>query len=69
MNDAYRIKLLHIILARTRAYVKSYDCIKLWMYFLIEDNELSKNIMIFGIKSEMVRKSNLIVNSSTIKYF
>ena len=56
MNDAYRIKLLHIILARTTAYVKIYDCKKLWMYFLIEDNELSKNIMIFGIKSEWYEK-------------
>ena len=44
----YKIKPLHIVLSKTRAYVKSYDGQTKWMYFLIEDNELFKkyNIII-----------------------
>ena len=34
---------------------------------LIEDYELLKNIMIFGIKPEMVLAKNLIGNPTTIK--
>ena len=47
-------------------YVKSYGEIK-WMYFLIEDDELLKNI--FGRKPAIVLKKNLIVNPSTMKFF
>ena len=38
----YKIKPLHIVFSKTRAYVKSYDGQTEWMYFLIEDNELFK---------------------------
>ena len=38
------------MLPKTSAYVKPYDFKIKWGYFLIEDDELSKNIMIFGIK-------------------
>ena len=34
-ND--KVKLLHIMLSKTSAYVKSYDGRTTWMYFLIED--------------------------------
>ena len=37
------------------------------MYFLIEDKELWKNIMIFGIKSAVLWKKNLKARASTIK--
>ena len=37
------------------------------MYFLIEDEELLKNIMILGTKSAIVWKKSLIANPSTIK--
>ena len=37
------------------------------MYFLIEDDELLKNMMILGIKLEIVWKSKMIENPSTIK--
>ena len=47
-------------------HVKSYGEIK-WMYFLIEDDELLKNI--FGRKPAIVLKKNLIVNPSTMKFF
>ena len=40
-ND-YKGTLLHITLPKTSAYVKSYDKQTKWMYFLIEDDELSE---------------------------
>ena len=36
---------------------------------LIKDDELLKNIMIFGIKSVIVLKKKLIVNPSSTKLF
>lgn len=36
----YKIKPLHIMFAKTRAYVKSYDSQITWMYFLVEDDDL-----------------------------
>ena len=38
-ND-HKVKLLHIILPKTSAYVKSYDEQTKCMYFLIEDDDL-----------------------------
>ena len=49
-----KVKPLHILLPKTRAYVKSYDRQSKWMYFLIEANELLKNIILFGIKSALI---------------
>ena len=40
LYDDYKIKSLHIMLPKTRVYVKSYDGQTKWMYFLIEDDEL-----------------------------
>ena len=57
MDDNYKNKI----------YVKRYVGETKWMYFLIEDNELLKNIMIFGKNSAIVLKKNLIENPSTIK--
>ena len=37
------------------------------MFFLIENEELLKNIMILGTKSAIVWKKSLIANPSTIK--
>ena len=34
------IKILHIMLPKTSAYVKSYDRQMKWMYFLIKDDDL-----------------------------
>ena len=54
MND-YKIEPFAIILPKTSAYVKSYGVgATKWMYFLIEDEELLKNIIVFGIKSAIV---------------
>ena len=35
-----KVKLLHLMLAKTSAYVKSYDGQTEWLYFLIEDDDL-----------------------------
>ena len=67
--DNYKIKPFSIILPKSRAYIKRYDCGTKWMYFLIEDEELLKNIMIFGIKSAVLWKKNLKARASTIKNF
>ena len=40
LYDDYKIKLLHISLPKTRAYVRSYDGQTKWMYFLIEEDGL-----------------------------
>ena len=50
----HKVKPLYIMLPKTSAYVKSYDGQTKWMYFLIEDDELLKNIILFGIKSALI---------------
>ena len=40
LYDSYKVRPLHIILPRTRAYVKRYDRQTKWMYFLIEDGDI-----------------------------
>ena len=40
LYDNHKVKPLHIMLPKTRAYVKSYDRQTKWMYSLIEDNDL-----------------------------
>ena len=35
-----KVKLLHLMLPKTSAYVKSYDGQTKWMYSLIEDDDL-----------------------------
>ena len=35
-----KVKPLHIMLPKTSAYLKLYDGLTKWMYFLIEDNDL-----------------------------
>ena len=49
-----KVKPLHIMLPKTSAYVKSYDGQTKWMYFLIEDDDLFKKIILFGIKSVLI---------------
>ena len=49
------------MLPKTSAYVKSYDGLTKWMYFLIEDDDLLKQIILLGIKPVLISKNNLIV--------
>ena len=46
--------LLHVMLPKTDPYVKSSDGQTKWMYLLIEDNDLLKNIVLFEIKSALI---------------
>ena len=39
LYDDYKIKPLHIMLPKTKTYVKSFDGQTKWMYFLIEGDE------------------------------
>ena len=40
LYDNHKVKLLHIMLPKTTAYVKCYDEQTKWVYFLIEDDDL-----------------------------
>ena len=51
MDDDYKIKPFGIILPKMTTYVKRLDCETKWMYFVIEDNEFKKYLLIFGMKS------------------
>ena len=57
------------MLPKASAYVKSYDGQTKQIYFLIEDDDLLKNIILFGIKSVVISKKNLIASLSIIKNF
>ena len=43
-------KAIKLMLPKTSTYVKRYDGQTIWMYFLIEDDGLLKNITLFRIK-------------------
>ena len=56
-DDDYKIKQLRIMLAETRAYIKSYDGETKWMNFLIEDVEFLKKYTDIWIKvSNSIKK-------------
>ena len=44
MEDDYKIKPFSIIFLKMNTYVKSYDGETIWIYFLIEDDEMFKKI-------------------------
>ena len=67
MFDDHKVKPLHIMLLKTTAYVKCYDGQTKWMYFLIEDDDLLKNIILFEIKSVLISKKNFKVSLSIIR--
>ena len=54
LHNDNKVTSLHIILPKTSTYLKSYDGQTKWMYFLIEDDDLLKNIILFGIKSVLI---------------
>ena len=57
------------MLPKTSAYLKIYDEQTKWKYFLIEDDYLLENIIVFGIKSVLISKKDLIASRSIIKNF
>ena len=52
-ND-HKVTLLHIVLPKTSAYVKSCDGQTKWMYFLLKMMTYKKYIKLFGIKSVLI---------------
>ena len=54
LHNDNKVTSLHIILPKTSTYAKSCDGQTKWMYFLIEDDHLLKNIILFGIKSVLI---------------
>ena len=49
-----KVKPLNIMPPKISAYVKSHDGQTKWMYFLIEEDDLLKNVILFGIKSVLI---------------
>ena len=39
LHNDHKVKLLHTMLPKTSAYVKIYNGLTKWMYFLIEDDD------------------------------
>ena len=64
-ND--KVRPLHITLPKIGAYVKSYDGETKWMYFLIEDDDLSERYNIIRDKFSADLKKNLITSLPTVK--
>ena len=58
-ND-HKAKPLHIMLPKTSAYVKSYDRQKIDVFLLEDDDDVLKNVLLFGIKLSLIQKNNLI---------
>ena len=55
------------MLPKESAYVKSYGGETNWMYILLKMMNYYKHITVFGIKSVIVIRKNLISNPSKIK--
>ena len=55
LNNDDKVKPLHIMLPKTRAYVKSYDWKTKWMYFLIKDDNLAEkpNIIWYRVSADI----------------
>ena len=54
MYNDNKVKPLHIMLPKRSPYVKSYDGQTKWMYYFIEEDDLLKNITLFGIESALI---------------
>ena len=52
-NDI-KVRPFRKMLPKTSAYVKSYDGQTKWMYSLIKDDDLSRNIILFEITSALI---------------
>ena len=64
-----KVKPLHIMLPKKRAYVKSYDGQTKWMYFLIEDDDLLERYNTIWDEVSADIEKNLIASLSIIKSF
>ena len=69
MNNDHKVKLFHIMLPKTTAYVKSYDGQTKGIYFLIEYDGLLEKYNTIWDKSVLISKKYLIAGLSIIKIF
>ena len=69
MYNDHKFKPLHIILPKTRAYVKRYNGKTNSMYFLIEDDDLLEKYNTTWNKVSADIKKNVIASLSIIKNF
>ena len=67
MYNGDKVKSLSIMLPKISTFVKSYDGQTKWMYFLIEDDDLSEKYKTIWNKVSADIKSNLIASLSIIK--
>ena len=51
------------------AHLKSYGGQNKWMYFLIQDDDLLENIILFGIKSALIIKKKFDSDPVYINFF
>ena len=58
MYNDHKVRPLHVMLPKTSAYVKSYNRQTKWMYFLIEDDDLSEryNVIWDKISADIKKK-------------
>ena len=69
LYDDYKVKPLHIMLPKTREYVKSYDGQTKWKYFLIEDDDLLQKYNTIWDKVSVDIKKEFDSKPFTIKFF
>ena len=69
LHDHYKIKTLHIMLPKARAYSNSYVGQTKCMYFWIKDKNLLKKYNALCNEVSIDIKPDLIVNLSTVKIF
>ena len=58
MYNDHKVRPLHVMLPKTSAYVKSYNRQTKWMYFFIEDDDLSEryNVIWDKISADVKKK-------------
>ena len=69
MQNDHKVKSLHIMLPKTKAYVKSYNGQTKYMYFLNKNDELLGKYKTILDKVNADTKKNLIATMSAIKNF
>ena len=69
MQNDHKVKSLHIMLPKTRAYVKSYDGQTKYMCFLTKNDGLLGKYKTILDKVNADTKKNLIATMSAIKNF
>ena len=69
MYNDHKVRPLHVMLPKTSAYVKSYNRQTKWMYFLIEDDDLSERYVIWDKISADIKKKEFDSGPVYNKFF